>query len=318
MWRRFPVGLRSWFGIELNPVSHTERLVSTLGGFLGIFFVLVASWLVLGDKPATTLIVASMGASAVLLFAVPHGPLSQPWALIGGHALSALIGIACALFVPNQLVAGALAVGLATGAMHSLRCIHPPGGATALTAVIGGPAVHALGFQFVVTPVLLNVAILLCTAIAVNYFFAWRRYPAVLVRRKKTDAETEKKHLAEGSLSHSDLEYAMRQINSVLDISEDDLARIYSIAAQHSKSARLEPWQVRLHHFYSNGRYGEDWSIREVVDESPHADAEKDMVIYKAVAGKGRRRSGVCTRHDFARWARYEVFRDETSWQRKL
>jgi CBS-domain-containing membrane protein len=253
----------------------------------------------------------------VLLFAVPHGPLSQPWALIGGHTVSAFVGVACALLVPDLFLAAALAVGLAIGAMHVLRCIHPPGGATALTAVIGGPAVHALGFQFLFTPVLLNATIILGTAVGVNYFFAWRRYPAVLGRKQKTDAETEKKHLAEGSLSHSDLEYAMREINSVLDISEDDLARIYNLAAQHSKRARMEPWQVRLHHFYSNGRYGEDWSIREVVDESPHADAEKDMVIYKAMAGKGRRRSGVCTRSEFARWARYEVFRDETSWQRK-
>ena len=318
MWHRFPVSLRAWFGIELNPVSHIERLVSASGGFLGILLVLFASRSVLGDHAATLLIVASMGASAVLLFGVPHGPLSQPWALVGGHTVSALIGVSCAMLVPNEFVAAALAVGLASGAMHYLRCIHPPGGATAITAVIGGPAVQALGFRYVFTPVLLNVAIILLTAIGVNWFFAWRRYPAGLVRKKKADTETQKKHLAEGSLSHSDLEYAMRQINSTLDISEDDLARIYSIAAQHSKSARMEPWQVRLHHFYSNGRYGEDWSIREVVDESPHADAEKDMVIYKAVAGKGRRRSGVCTRSDFARWARYEVFRDETSWQRKL
>jgi CBS-domain-containing membrane protein len=317
MWRRFPVGLRAWLGIELNPVRSTERLVSAVGGFLGIFFVVIASGYLLGDKEAALLIVGSMGASAVLLFAVPHGPLSQPWALIGGHTVSAFVGVACALLVPNLYVAAALAVGLAIGAMHVLRCIHPPGGATALTAVIGGPAVHALGFQFLFTPVLVNVAIILGTAIGVNYFFAWRRYPAVLARKKSTDSETEKKHLAEGNLSHSDLEYAMRQINSVLDVSEDDLARIYSIAAQHSKRARLEPWQVRLHHFYSNGRYGEDWAIREVVDESPHADAEKDMVIFKAVAGKGRRRSGVSTRGEFARWARYEVFRDETSWQRK-
>jgi CBS-domain-containing membrane protein len=317
MWRRFPAGLRSWLGIEFNLVSHVERLISTAGGFLGIFLMLVSSWLVLGEKEAALLVVGSMGASAVLLFAVPHGPLSQPWALIGGHSVSAFIGVACALFVPHPYVAAALAVGLAIGAMHSLRCIHPPGGATALSAVIGGPAVHALGFQFLLTPVLLNVVILLVTAIGVNYFFAWRRYPAVLAHKRKTDVETEKKHLAEGSLSHSDLEYAVRQINSVLDVSEDDLARIYNIAAQHSKRARMEPWQVRLRHFYSNGRYGEDWAIREVVDESPHTDPEKDMVIYKAVAGRGRRRSGVCTRSEFARWAHYEVFRDETSWQRK-
>lgn len=318
MWHRFPAGLRSWLGIELSQVTHTERLVSAAGGFLGILLILVASTLVLGEREAALLVVGSMGASAVLLFAVPHGPLSQPWALIGGHAVSAAIGVACALVVPNLAVAAALAVGLAIGAMHYLRCIHPPGGATALTAVIGGPAVHALGFQFVLAPVLLNVVIILATAVAVNAFFAWRRYPAALGRRKTVDIESQKKHRAEGSLSHSDLEYALRQINSVLDVNEEDLARIYDLAAEHSKRHRLEPWQVRLHHHYSNGRYGEDWSIREVVDESQNADPDKDLVIYKVVAGKDRRKSGVSTRAEFARWAQYEVFRDETSWQRKL
>jgi CBS domain-containing membrane protein len=78
MWHRFPVGVRSWFGIELNPISHTERLISAVGGFLGIFFVMLVSWAVLGDRTATVLIVASMGASAVLLFGVPHGTLCQP------------------------------------------------------------------------------------------------------------------------------------------------------------------------------------------------------------------------------------------------
>ena len=317
MWRRFPVGLRSWLGVELNPVSHVERLISTVGGFVGILLVLIASWQVLGDKEAAMLIVGSMGASAVLLFAVPHGPLSQPWALIGGHTVSAFIGVACAQLVPDLFLAAALAVGLAIGAMHTLRCIHPPGGATALTAVIGGPAVHALGFQFLLAPVLLNVAIILGTAIGVNYFFAWRRYPAVLGRKPKADTETRMKHLAEGDLSHSDIEYAMRQINSVLDVSEDDLARIYQLAAEHAKSAHIDPWQIRLHHYYSNGRYGEDWAIRQVVDESQTRDPDKDMVIYKTVAGKSGQRSGVCTRSEFARWARYEVFREETSWQRR-
>jgi CBS-domain-containing membrane protein len=317
MWNRFPVGVRAWLGVELTPVSHAERIVSAVGGFLGIFFILLTSWKVLGDREAALLIVGSMGASAVLVFGVPHGPLSQPWAVLGGHAVSAIIGVACAKSVPQPFVAAALAVGTAIGAMHYLRCIHPPGGATALSAVIGGPAVHALGYQFVLTPVLLNAAIILATAVAVNGFFAWRRYPAVLVRKKKADVESQKKHRAEGSLSHSDLEYAMRQINSVLDVNEADLARIYDLAAEHSKSHRLEPWQVKLHHYYSNGRYGEDWSIRQVVDESQNVDPDKDLVIYKVVAGKDLRKSGVSTRAEFARWAQYEVFQDEAAWQRK-
>lgn len=313
MWRRFPVGMRGWLGIELNPVSHVERVVSTIGGFLGIFFVLLASEAVLGERTAALLIVASMGASAVLLFAVPHGPLSQPWSLIGGHMISAIIGVTCARFVPDLFLAAALAVGLAIGAMHYLRCIHPPGGATAITAVIGGPAVHALGYRFLVAPVLLNVAIILATAVAVNAFFAWRRYPAALGRKKKSAPV--RKLLADGALSHSDIQYALHEINSVLDISEEDLAHVFQLAAEHAKQARLEPWQIRLHGYYSNGRYGEEWAVRQVVDLSPGAVPERDRVVYRIAEGQGRGGSDVISRNEFARWARYEVFREESTWR---
>jgi CBS-domain-containing membrane protein len=120
-----------------------------------------------------------MGASAVLLFAVPHGQLSQPWPVFGGHLVSALIGVASAKLVAPPLLAAAVAVALAISAMYYLRCIHPPGGATALTAVAGGETVHALGFHYVLTPVLLNVLIILAVALLFNFPFSWRRYPAV-------------------------------------------------------------------------------------------------------------------------------------------
>ncbi len=159
-------------GIELSPVSHTERVVSTIGGFLSIYGILQISTVFVGPL-AATLIVTSMGASAVLLFAVPHGPLSQPWPVIGGHLVSAVIGVSCAKLVPDILLAAALAVALAIGAMHYLRCIHPPGGASALAAVVGGDSVHALGYQFVITPVLLNVLVIVTVAVLFNYPFAW-------------------------------------------------------------------------------------------------------------------------------------------------
>jgi len=317
MWSRFPAGLRSWLGIELAPVTHLERLVSLAGGFLGILLISVVSSAFLPDFDSALLVVGSMGASAVLLFAVPHGPLSQPWAVAGGHLVSAAIGVACARWIPAPALAAAAAVGLAIGAMHYLRCLHPPGGATALTAVIGGPAIHAAGFGFLVFPVFINVAVMLVTAIAFNALFGWRRYPASLMRRTKDEKETERKHLPEGSLSHSDLEFALREMNSVLDVTEDDLARIYLLAAQHSRRTQLEAWQIGHRRFYSNGRYGAEWAIREVVDEAPSSDPDKDQVIYKVVAGRGQRKSGVCSRSEFARWARYEVFHVDGSWQRK-
>jgi CBS-domain-containing membrane protein len=318
MWHRFPAGVRAWLGVEIVPVRPLERFVATAGGFLGILAILAISHQVLGEREAALLIVGSMGASAVLLFAVPHGPLSQPWAVLGGHAISAVIGVACARHIPDVFLAASAAVGLAIGAMHVARCIHPPGGATALAAVIGGPAIHALGFSFVFTPVLLNAVVILAMAVLVNSFFSWRCYPAALARvRQAPDSETRLRHLPEGSLSHSDLEFALREINSVVDITENDLARLYELAARHSQRARMEPWQIRLRGCYSNGRYGPDWAIREVVDEAPSTNPEKDQVIYKVVAGKGLRKSGTATRAEFARWARYEVFREESSWRRR-
>ena len=134
-------------GIESSTVSHTERLVSALGSFQVILLVFYTGHIFLVPT-GTLLIVPSMVASAVLLFAVPHGALSQPWSLLGGHVVSALVGVTCTRLVPEALVAAPLAVGLAVGCMYYLRCIHPPGGATALVAVVGGADVHALGYAF--------------------------------------------------------------------------------------------------------------------------------------------------------------------------
>lgn len=163
---------------DQHPVSHAERLVSILRGFVGIAGVIFVSGHLL-DPQGSELMVASMGASAVLLFAVPHGSLSQPWNLVGGHLIAAAIGVACARFLPDPHLAATLAVALAIGAMHYLHCLHPPGGATALTAVAGGPAVEALGWDLVVEPVLLNVLTLLAIAVLFNLPLAWRRYPLV-------------------------------------------------------------------------------------------------------------------------------------------
>ena len=78
-----------------------------------------------------------MGAATVLLFGVPHGPLSQPWALFAGNLLSAFVGVSCFMLISNTFIAAGVAVSLSMGLMFVCRCVHPPGGATALAAVIG-------------------------------------------------------------------------------------------------------------------------------------------------------------------------------------
>ncbi len=144
--------LLSFLGIEITPVSHAEKIISGIGGFAGIYAIFLVSNIFLPIGSAA-LVVASMGASAVLLFAVPHGPLSQPWSVFAGHMVSAVIGVSCVILIPDLFVAAAVAVGLAIGVMYYIRAIHPPGGATALSAVVGGADVHALGYQFVITPI---------------------------------------------------------------------------------------------------------------------------------------------------------------------
>ena len=211
-----------WWGVELNVVSLREKLVSMAGGVLAIVLLVFAAR-TFPDLPGGVGLVASMGASAVLLFAVPHGQLSQPWPVLAGHVVSATIGVACAKWIAPVEVAAACAVGLSIGAMHGLKCIHPPGGATALTAVLGGPAVHALGFQFVLLPVAANAVFMVAAAVAYNRFFPWRRYPTAAGQP------------AAAGLSHERIVEAVRGIDSFVDITEDDLRRLVEALSEPDK-----------------------------------------------------------------------------------
>lgn len=307
-----PALLVQLIGAESRPASHAEKLVSALGAFAGILSVYLASHFFLAD--AAILMVASMGASAVLLFAVPHGALSQPWPLLGGHVVSACVGVACARHVPEALLAAPLAVGLAVGCMYYLRCIHPPGGATALVAVIGGPEVHDLGYHFILTPVLLNVLAILAMALAFNALFHWRLYPAVMQRLRQKQIDTADD--SRGSIAHEDFVYALSEIDSFIDVNEQDLLRIYELATQDRIDSGLATSQLQTGHYYSNGRYGRDWSVRLIIEQDERSDRPGRELIYKTVTGPGRRSTAVTTRQEFARWARHEVYREEENWRR--
>ena len=301
-------------GVEFDKISHAERLVSSIGGVLGIFCIFIITRASL-DVTGTLLIVPSMGASAVLLFAVPHGALSQPWNVIGGHLVSALIGVSCAIAIPGEILAASLAVGLAIGAMHYLRCIHPPGGATALAAVIGGDTTHALGYQFVITPVLINVLIIVTIAVAFNYLFPWRRYPEWL--GIKSEAGTfENTAVSQRAIEHADLVYALSQLDTIIPVTEHDLLRIYALATGQVNQRQLQPEQIKPGCYYSNGAIGADRCIRQIVDTSPSDNPDKDMVVYKVIVGTAPRSSAMLTRAEFARWAVCEVIPDKDDWVR--
>ena len=153
---------------------------SWLGAFAGIYLVAVLTRLTHADPATSLFLVGSFGASAVLIYGAPQVEFAQPRNLMGGHILSALIGVTVYQTLPlDPALLGALAVSLALVVMHFTRTLHPPGGATALIAVIGGAEVHAGGYWFVLTPIASGAAIMLAVALLVNNLSAnpKRHYP---------------------------------------------------------------------------------------------------------------------------------------------
>lgn len=203
------------------PVSLAgrERLRSSLGALFGIALTGgLAHWL-LGPLSTTPFLIAPMGASAVLLFAVPASPLAQPWAIVGGNLVSATVGVTCALLIADPVSAAAAAIALAIAAMFALRCVHPPSGAVALTAVLGGPAVRALGYEFVIEPVALQSALLFGAALVYHAATGYR-YPHVAARPAARHAPSQP------GFSRADLEAVLRERDELLDVDPADLEAV--------------------------------------------------------------------------------------------
>jgi CBS-domain-containing membrane protein len=159
------------------PVGISEILWSWIGAFLGISVVALISYKVLEGK-GLTMIIGSFGASAVLLYGAVKSPLAQPRNLLGGHVVSAIIGVASYQFLHQHIwLASALAVATALAVMHATKTLHPPGGATALIAVIGGESVHKLGYLYAIIPTAVGASIMLTIALIVNNIPKTRRYP---------------------------------------------------------------------------------------------------------------------------------------------
>ena len=160
-----------------SVVSLSEVVWSWVGGFLGIAAVALINYRVL-DGTDLVIVIGSFGASAVLIYGAVTSPLAQPRNFVGGHVVSAVIGVASYQLLPGHIwLAAPLAVATAIAAMHVTKTLHPPGGATALIAVIGSSKIHSLGFLYVLLPVAAGAAIMLVVALLVNNIPAGRRYP---------------------------------------------------------------------------------------------------------------------------------------------
>lgn len=307
---KFPLSKHSFKGwlksflpatVAINPL---ERIRASCGALLGILLTATISHQILGDTTELPFLIAPMGASAVLLFALPSSPLAQPWSILIGNSISAAVGVICVTLLGSTPLAAAIAVALATAAMFATRSLHPPGGAIALSAVIGGPAIHAQGFLFIISPVGINSLALLFLAIIFNN----------LTRHHYPHRPSEQKHLHQtkdklpgGNLgfTSNDLDTVIQQHNEVLDISRGDLELLF-------KQTEMQAYRRSFQQLNCADIMSRDMiSIRY---ETPLEEAWKLLRKHKIralpVVDDAHKVIGILTLIDFMKHANLDVYQD--------
>ena len=220
----------------LAGATLRDRLFACIGGMTGVALTSLVSAVTLHGSISLPLLVAPIGASAVLVFAVPASPLAQPWSVVGGNVISALVGVIVARFVPAPHLAVGLAVGGAILSMSLLRCLHPPGGAAALTAVIGGPAVLGTDYAFPFAPVGINSLILVLTGIAFHKA-SGHSYP----HRPIPTVGHELAASGPGVPHAADIDLALADLGETFDVSREDLDLLFRRVEFHASERSAKP-----------------------------------------------------------------------------
>ena len=292
-----------------TPLSKSEILRSVLAAFFAILLVGYVSSLFTSGI-ALPFMVASMGASAILVFAVPHGPMSQPWALIGGNLFPALIAVTSSQYVSGIILASAISLGLSLLAMLIFRCVHPPGGAVALLPLLGNEKVQEFGYHFVLEPIGLNLLILLILGLLINNLLPGRHYPARAVSaHKDIHKHEDPASLDRVGINQDDLHNALKAMNTFLDVSEEELGQIY-------KMAGMQAYRRKMGEITCADIMSRDLVTAEYGTELEEAWAQLRFHKVKAmpVVDKARRVIGIITLVDFLKRANlktYETFEDK-------
>ena len=275
------------------PISGAERWRVALGAGLGILVAAgLSQWLAtfLGLASTTVWLVAPLGASAVLVFGLPASPLAQPWAVVAGNSVSALVGVLCASWLPWPLLAAPAAVALAIAAMLALRCLHPPGGAVALLAVLVG-ATH---WPFALFPVFVNSALLVLAGWAYNRATG-ARYPHGLALPKPAETADQAR------FTEADLDAALGRFNQLSHLPRDELKAMLGRAEAHAHARRLD--SLRCSDIMSAEPVSVEFgtSLQEA-----WALLRKHRIKALPVVDRSRHIVGILTRADFMRAAGVE------------
>ena len=234
--------LQNWL-LAFKPArlqaDRVERIRACVGALIGIFVTGISSFWLIGNTPQLPMLIAPLGASAVLLFAVPNGPLAQPWPIVGGNTLSALVGVTALMLFDDVAVAAAVGVGGAIALMFLTRSLHPPGGAVALATVLGGDAVLQQGYYWALVPVGLESLMLLAVGLLYNNLTG-RRYPPLPASPKpEAHPSTDRPPGERLGFTQEDLEEVLQRYKQVLDVSPSELQIIL-------KQTELASWRRRM------------------------------------------------------------------------
>jgi CBS domain-containing membrane protein len=212
--------VRAWlhyFGQDQAQVAWPERIRATIGAFIGLICTVALGKFVGEWVGVNEWLMASLGASALLIFVTPSSPMAQPWAVIAGNVLSALVGISCSLLIPNPYIAIPVAASSAIMGMFLLRCLHPPAAAVALIAVLG----HITSYRYALFPVMID-SVTLCLLAVIYNSATGKRYPtrpAPIViesaQEKRSREEIEK-----------NLDVLLAEYQEVVDIDRAELIHI--------------------------------------------------------------------------------------------
>lgn len=289
--------------VDSVNLSLKGKLLSVVSSFSAILIMaLVTQKLSVGT--AYPILVASMGASAVILFIIPNSPLAQPWPFFGGQLVSAIIGVACTQWFTDIALASACAVGGSIFAMLLLRCLHPPGAATAIAPILAGDPISSLGYGFVLMPVGLNVTIMLVMAIVINRWVLRHDYPIVPGSKNTVVKPTE-----QSGISDQDLKLALENMDTFIDVSAGDLRKLLTDA------------EARSFKRFKGNITCADIMIRDVPAAEYGTEVEeawgimhKQKLKAMPVIDRARRVIGIITWNDFFKFINlgaYESFQDK-------
>ena len=211
-----------------DSISLAEKFRSAVAAMFSVLLLGEALHF-LPDGGHPLILFASMAAASVLLYAVPHSPMAQPWPLLVGNLLSGAVGWLCSVFIPDPVIAAACAVGLSIFVMHLTHSLTPPGAATAMIMVLNAAQIQHYGWLWAGCAVLANTVFALLLAFVINNLIHAGRYPVYRHHLPPPGAAPA------GELAAEDVEWALGKMEGVTDVSKEDLLEIYRMASEHAR-----------------------------------------------------------------------------------